>query len=193
MKTFSDLLNYLIVLAIVALAGSFFYFNDYKKKQTTPAAMSAEERERKVDQVVNKYIKQTTMENSLNQLKIDSALLEARRKIIADREAKRLKEEKELQKIPIEKQVVTEAELQAQAAAMQAQFPAQQPEMPQETELNVKKMTQAEKEAYAREYIENARKGGYQIELSEDLEVIKATPIRKPSQQSDTVQGTPSL
>ena len=118
-------------------------------------------------------------------------MAEARRKIVSDREAKRARDEKEMQKIPMEKQVMSEADLQAQAAAMQEKLPVQPREEPKEVELNVKKMTPAEKEAYAREYIENARKGGFQIELSEDLEVIKATPIRKPSQQADTVQTTP--
>ncbi|MGZ3726740.1 MAG: hypothetical protein ACXWQQ_13115 [Pseudobdellovibrio sp.] len=193
MKTLSDLLNYLIVLSILALAGSFFYFNDYKKKQSAPTGMSLVERDKMVDQVVNKYIKETTMETSLNKIKIDEALAAARKKIADDREAKRLKDEKEMQNIPIEKQVATEADLQAQAAAMQSQAPAPQPARQETIELNPKKMTQAQKEAYAREYIENARKGGYQIELSEDLEVIKATPIRKPSQQSDTVEGAPQM
>mgnify|MGYP003344837911 CR=1 FL=1 len=94
-------MNYLIFFSILALAGSFFYFNDYKKKQVAPVGMSQQERDKVVDQVVNKYIKQATIEKSLNQIKIDQALAEARRKIVSDREAKRARDEKEMQKIQI--------------------------------------------------------------------------------------------
>lgn len=48
------------------------------------------------------------------------------------------------------------------------------------------------REEYARQYIENARRDGYEIELSEDMEVIRATPIRQPSQEIDMVEIYPS-
>ncbi len=42
--------------------------------------------------------------------------------------------------------------------------------------------TQAYKEEYARQFVENARRGGYKVILSEDLSrVIKVIPIRNPS------------
>ncbi|WP_374001033.1 hypothetical protein [Bdellovibrio bacteriovorus] len=42
--------------------------------------------------------------------------------------------------------------------------------------------SQAYKEEYARQFIENARRGGYNIILSEDLSrVLSVTPIRNPS------------
>lgn len=43
--------------------------------------------------------------------------------------------------------------------------------------------TQAYKEEYARQFIENARRGGYKVILSDDLSrVISVTPLRSPSQ-----------
>lgn len=45
--------------------------------------------------------------------------------------------------------------------------------------------TQAYKEEYARQFIENARRGGYKIQLDENFKVISVTPIRRPSQNID--------
>lgn len=196
MKTLNELLNYLIFLSVLALAGSFFYFNDGKKTFfPTSKTNNTNEKDKLVDKVVNKYIQQTNQQNSINQIKLDRALLEARKKILAASELAREKEDLKNQKIPIEKQIISEAELQKQVAAnpeLLAQ-PVSTKKSGREVELDVSKMTAEEKDEYARQYIENARKGGYQIELSEDLEVIKATPIRKPSQQPDTVDTDPSL
>lgn len=48
------------------------------------------------------------------------------------------------------------------------------------------------KQEYARQFIENARRDGFEIELNDDLEVIRATPIRKPSNDIDEVDILPS-
>ncbi len=41
--------------------------------------------------------------------------------------------------------------------------------------------SKAYREEYAKQFIENARRGGYKIILNDDFKVISATPIRKPS------------
>lgn len=47
--------------------------------------------------------------------------------------------------------------------------------------------SQAYKEEYARQFVENARRGGYKVILSEDLSrVISVTPIRNPGQSFNT-------
>ena len=191
MKALNDLLNYLIAISVIALAASFFYFNDSKKKfYPINHALNSSEKDKLVDQVVNKHIKEANQLNTANQLKMDRALFEARKKVLAADELARQKEDLKNQKIPLERQVVTEAELRRQAEQLP---PVEAPVVKsrksnRSVELDVSKMTPEEKDEYARQYIENARKGGYHIELSEDLEVIKATPIRKPSQQLDTVE-----
>lgn len=43
--------------------------------------------------------------------------------------------------------------------------------------------SRAYKEEYARQFVENARRGGYQIKLGEDFKVISVRPIRTPSVQ----------
>ena len=50
--------------------------------------------------------------------------------------------------------------------------------------------SQAYREEYARQFIENARRGGYKVMLSDDLtRVISVTPIRRPSQNHMQIQG----
>jgi hypothetical protein len=49
----------------------------------------------------------------------------------------------------------------------------------QETEA----YTQAYKQEYARQFIENARRGGYEVQLSDDFRVLSVKPYRRPSGQ----------
>lgn len=49
---------------------------------------------------------------------------------------------------------------------------------------------QAYREEYARQFVENARRGGYKVILSEDLtRVISVTPIRRPSKESFNINN----
>lgn len=50
-----------------------------------------------------------------------------------------------------------------------------------------KRMTDQEKKDYAVEFIENARRSGYHIQLSMDLEVISVEPIRNPQGDYDSI------
>lgn len=50
--------------------------------------------------------------------------------------------------------------------------------------------SQAYREEYARQFVENARRGGYKVILSEDLtRVISVQPIRRPSESMDLFQS----
>lgn len=50
--------------------------------------------------------------------------------------------------------------------------------------------SQAYREEYARQFVENARRGGYKVILSEDLtRVISVQPIRRPSENMDLFQS----
>lgn len=44
-----------------------------------------------------------------------------------------------------------------------------------------REMTDAYKKAYAAQFIENARRGGYEIKLNDEFRVISVKPIRRPS------------
>lgn len=51
--------------------------------------------------------------------------------------------------------------------------------------------SEAYREEYARQFVENARKGGYKVILSEDLSrVLSVTPLRKPSQNQLELFGS---
>ena len=50
-----------------------------------------------------------------------------------------------------------------------------------------KRDSDREKKDYAIEFVENARRGGYHIQLSMDLEVISVEPIRNPSNDYDSL------
>lgn len=54
-------------------------------------------------------------------------------------------------------------------------------------EESAKRMTEQEKKDYAIEFIENARRSGYHIQLSMDLEVISVEPIRNPQNEYDSL------
>ncbi len=64
------------------------------------------------------------------------------------------------------------------------------PETPQEVvqadlfrEIQQQEYSEAYKEEYARQFIENARRGGYKVILTDDLMRVKSvTPLRNPSQ-----------
>lgn len=47
----------------------------------------------------------------------------------------------------------------------------------------------AYKEEYARQFVENARRGGYKVILSDDYKVLSVTPIRKPTQIMNLFEG----
>lgn len=54
-----------------------------------------------------------------------------------------------------------------------------------------KEYNEAYKEEYARQFVENARRGGYKVILSEDMSrVLSVTPIRNPSKSSFDVFGS---
>lgn len=54
-----------------------------------------------------------------------------------------------------------------------------------EREMQLKQQQALEKVEYIRQYKENAKKEGYDIVLSDDLEVMSVTPIRKPQSDFD--------
>lgn len=57
-----------------------------------------------------------------------------------------------------------------------------------------RQQSQAYREEYARQFIENARRGGYNVKLSEDLSrVISVTPIRNPSADFQVFDGNGSI
>lgn len=188
-KSIEKLLNYSIALVVIAIAVSFFLFKSQKQNPTsTKTKMSEQE----VDKVVNKYLQEALDQNKMNQLRTEKALREARLKVEKDMEIVKRKQDEELARIPAERQIWSESEM-AKFGNQTQNVPSAQNQpntrAAQTEEFDVKSMTPEEKKEYARQYIENARRGGYLIELDENMEVIKSTPIRKPTQQDDSIDN----
>ncbi|MEQ1721828.1 MAG: hypothetical protein ABL930_01540 [Pseudobdellovibrio sp.] len=187
MNKLSQILNYLIVVLVLAIAGAFFYFKNSEKIAATVTPKTEQDLSvKEQDEVVNKYLQATNQSVLLDKAKADRFLLEARAQIAKQEKANREKQDRENEKIPLEQQIWKEpkvGELDSPADIVNSK-------------INEKKFKaqadEIDKKAFAREWIENARKGGYHIELNENLEVIKSVPIRKPSQDNDAVEFDPS-
>ena len=171
MKNTHKLLNFLIFILVAGYAVFLFFYknqNASKKNTTQIADFSSTD----VDKVVNKYLKQTTDQMVKEQMATSQALKKAA--------AESIKSTKPLitTQIPLEQQIHKASETEA--------TPRQEMSFKVNQEIQNKKLEEVDRQEYARQFIENARKGGYHIELNEDLEVKSVTPIRKPSQEIDT-------
>lgn len=188
-KSIEKLLNYSIALVVIAIAVSFFLFKS-QKQNTIPTKNKMTDEE--VDKVVNKYLQEALDQTKMNQLRTEKALREARLKVEKDMESVKRKQDEESQKIPADRQIWSESEM-AKVGNQNQTLPnvenQPKPKTAQTEEFDIKNMSPEEKKEYARQYIENARRGGYLIELDDNMEVIKSTPIRKPTQQDDSIDN----
>lgn len=182
MRKLNSLLNLVIFTLVIILGGGFFYFK-YSKEGRQAASKSSELSSQELDRIVNKYIKTTNQEALKTKIMAEKFMIETRKKLAEIERQKRLKQDKENAEIPRDRQISKDEETRSPAEVLQSN-------------LNDKKMQEQqeeyEKQEYARQWILNARKAGYHLELSPDLEVIRYTPIRKPSQQDDSTDSMPS-
>ncbi len=187
-KSLDNFMNYLIGVALLFNVAAYFYFKP--KKSGSDLVFRNPTQSEDVDKVVNKYLQLANEAKNVEKVRLDRAAFEATKKIISDREQAKLKAESDMvksAKIPTRDQVAEMTKKYADNPNMR------QPEESQSSgpigDLDPGSMSAEEKAEYRRQYIENARAGGYVIELSENFEIIKATKIRKPSQQSDEVKS----
>lgn len=181
MKNLSKILNILILSAVVVIVGASFFVFEKKQNLENKNLSQAKKQDVNVDELVNKYIQQATQEAVKTRFEREKALLEAKNKLAEINKLNEIKQDEERAKIPREKQIWKESDVQIQTEAA----------VPTPTNRNnfydkdPSQMTASEKKEYAKEWIANAKEAGYRLELSPDLEVIKYEPIRKPSKQSD--------
>lgn len=137
----------------------FFSFADKKDNKQPPAE--------ELNQVVNKYLKQASIENLRQEVIAEKTLAETRRQLQQLEEERRRKELKEIEKIPLDRQVwksdVSDGDKFIPRAAQSGS-----------EELSP--------EEYARQFKENARRAGYEIELSSDMQVINYRRIGESTQ-----------
>lgn len=179
MKKLSQYLNFLI--CAVVLGFGVFYFLSAKKSERNLAASAEQNKPQvNVDDVVNKYIKQTADQILRDQVRSQQNIRQQLSKPIVVNKAPEVNP----QDIPVEQQIWKDKRLnQLNAEAQKAE---------QQSIEEQKRQEELDKKEFARQYIENARKDGYHVVLSPDLQVLSVTPIRKPSQTSDTVETFPS-
>lgn len=183
MKKLSQYLNYLILAVIVGFVA--VYFVDIKKIFAKREVASASESKPNVnvEEVVNKYMKQTATQMLREQVESELAI---RRQLNQPVVIKKTEPVAEInpEDIPAEQQIWKDNKLKGMANESK--------KSQQEYDENLKKQEEQEKKEFARQYIENARKDGYHVVLSPDLKVLSVTPIRQPSQTNDSTESFPS-
>lgn len=176
MKGLNSALNFVILFICVAIGAGYFFVKKESKHIVTDQQPKLSNEQ--MDALVNKHLKKTIQQEqyskALNQKNFD----DLKAKMIEAEKMRRLKQDVENSKIPTEKQIWKESDVDTKN--VQQKFGLEQ-----NAHKNSDEMNEEEKKEYARQWIENARKGGYNLELSPDLQVIKYIPIRKPTQQQE--------
>ncbi len=170
-----------MIATLIFSYGIYFYFNQDSILKKPALVHQTDMSSVDVDKVVNKYLQETTAQIAKEKYTAKKALEQALKEPVQITQ----KPEPLASEIPYERQVrKNEPSVTSYRDGVSNQII---------NETNVAQMDQANKAEYARQFIENARKGGYHIELAEDLTVIRITPIRKPSQDSiDQFEVLPS-
>ncbi len=180
MKQINKLFNYLI-LFLVAGYGLFFFLSENTTKSVR-AKGQIELSSNDVDQAVNKYLKQTTETIQKDQVNSDRVLYRALNQPI---NLKSQTPETNPAEIPASRQIWKDVD--------EAQSPADLINTQVYDSMALQKQDEQERKQYAHEFIENARRGGFHVVLSDDLsKIVSVTPIRKPSQDDDSVETNPS-
>lgn len=186
MHKISSFLNILIISLVVAIGGFFFYTKNEKEAQASQQVQVNEMSSQDLDSIVNKHIKETTDDVLRTKIMTEKSMLETRKKLAKLEQQRQIKKDKEDANVPLERQIRKESQRESDLT------PADIINAKLNSKNQEDSMDAADKKEYARQWIANAREQGYLLELSEDLEVIKYTPIRKPSQQEDSAVSNPS-
>jgi hypothetical protein len=181
MKLIRRFIDYLLLFTVAACIGIFGYV--YLKNPDAPAKplekLSAE-------MLVDKYMKDTQLD-LIRQEKESVYRIKSIKEHV--KPSKTVKQEISPLDIPIEKQIAKDYSVidqQSLTESIDQKLYESQVEQLQNEKA---------KHEYAKEFIANARRHGYHITLSEDLQVTSVRPIRKPTNQSadeDTFESEPA-
>ncbi len=177
MNFLNKIFNYLIAFGVVLYGLYFFLGKDMFFKNGTVVQrsdFSSVDHEK----IVNKYLQETSQKMLLEQSNSKAALQKALLQPL------KVSREKEISAadIPREQQIHKDSTPDSEIGVNSKI----------NREIKKEAFEKVDKKEYARQFIENARQGGYHIELSDDLEVMSVTPLRTPSQQIDAVEILPS-
>lgn len=182
MKLINQYLNYLILILVIGYISFYFYSKETRTVKKTE--LSSVVVKPNVDQVVNKYMQETSAKNKELLATAQTAL---KSELVKAKNLKRPIYESEI-KVPAEQQIWKEQSLKDNFSQVAPDEEITQKLQNQEIR---KAQEEAYKKEYSRQYIENARKNGYNIILDDNLNVIKATPIRRPSDE-DSIESFPA-
>lgn len=186
MRKLSRFLNFVIIALIFVIGVGAFYLKSQPESQIAkPIAKSLTKShlsQQDLDNIVNMHIKKTVFEAQKTKMITEKSAAETQKMLIELERLKKIQEQKEIADIPLDRQIWKNDQ----------NLPLQSSETVLEGENQISKMNEEEKKEYARQWKENALKEGYLLELSPDLEVIRFTPIRKPSLLDDSVESYPS-
>jgi hypothetical protein len=179
-KKLNKFFNIIILVFIVGYA-IFYYAHKNNFLASEKPVQQIDLSSVDVDKVVNMYLKQTTEQMARERYDSKKALDSALKESIKINRSTEISPAD----IPYERQVHKDmSDTRSPSEVINAQIIEQD---------NYDKMEELNKKEYARQFIENARRGGYHVVLSDDLKVVSVTPIRKPSQEDvDTVESIPS-
>lgn len=171
MKSLSSFLNLGIFLAVVCTGYFIFYPQTSNLTQNSQPLILRTTSSVDPQDLANKYMQQVQYELNLQKMKLSSRDLHSHKKA---------KLETDPRKISAEQQIWKETDQSSKAKTADEIFNENY-----EREIQLKRQQAEEKAEYIRQYKENAKKEGYEIVLSDDLEVISVTPIRKPTSDFD--------
>lgn len=167
----------MLPLAILAVAGVLLYIGLTDSGKPSPSARSA-----RVQDSVNKHLEKTAekLEMQRQRMQVENARLAMEysrtmpdRPIAPPGEGAELIHDQRSERIAEDLGVERRQESPTNPMDMihQQLFEAQRSQQ----------LSEAYKKAYAQQFIENARRGGYEVKLSDDFRVLSVKPIRRPS------------
>ena len=173
----NKLFNYLIAAGLV-LYGLYFFLGKETFQRQKDVVQKSDFSSVDHEKIVNKYLQETSKKMLQDQYNSKRAVEKAFQQPL------KLNKQIEVSPadIPREQQIHKD---QSSESSISSNSKINQ-------EIQKEPFDKIDKKEYARQFIENARRGGYHIELSDDLEVIGVTPLRTPSQQIDSFEILPS-
>lgn len=189
MKWINQFLNFILFFTVTACIGIFGYIYLEKIKNTeSEKNISTLATPQSPEDLVNKYMKetQTNLKKQEHESIYKIQSMNIQNEVIKQ---KNNKEAASSSEIPIEQQIA-KSDLTNANQTLTENFDQKF----YESQVLRIQDEQAKKD-YAKEFIANARKNGYHITLSDDLQVTSVKPIRKPTSQpndNDTFEAEPS-
>lgn len=188
MKWLNQFLNYIIffVTTVCIVIFGYVYLQKTEKIESKNKINSLAV-QISTDDIVNKYMKETQID--LQKQQRDS-VYKIKSTQVSIQPNKNPTKEISPAEIPIERQIVKNISAVDNRQTLDEGFNQKS------YDLQVSNIQDEQaKKNYAKEFIANARKNGYHITLSEDMQVTSVTPIRKPTNQpddNDTFEAEPA-